>query len=111
MPYFAEKDTPTHEPFPGIEGRIVHGRTMTLAFWDLPAGAELPEHDHPHEQILHVVSGAMEVRVAGETRRVGPGDSFVIPSNAPHVGRALEPTHVIDVFHPVRAAYGRPPED
>lgn len=110
MLYFAKESTPRHEPFPGIEGGIVRGEGMALAFWDLPAGTELPEHRHPHERILHVVSGAMEVTVGSETRRVGADESVVLPSDVPHAGRVLEDAHVIDVFQPVRAEFGRPGE-
>ncbi len=109
MLYFNEANTPRHEPFAGIEGGVVHASQMTLAFWDLADGTLLPEHAHPHEQILHVVSGALEVTVEGETRRVGAGESVVLPSNVPHGARVLEAAHVIDVFHPVRSEYGRPP--
>jgi len=107
MPFVSHSQALPHEAFPGVEGRVVHGDGMTLAFWDLSEGTVVPQHHHVHEQILHVVRGSVEVTVDGETRRVGPNDSVVLPSNAPHSLRCLEDTHVIDVFHPARPEYGR----
>jgi quercetin dioxygenase-like cupin family protein len=105
MRYYRAADTPLHEAFPGVRARVVHGGAMTLARWDLPAGTKLPPHEHLHEQILHVVSGALQVTVAGRSRRVGPGDTVVIPPRVPHAIEALERTQALDVFHPVRSDY------
>lgn len=109
MPFVAKSEALTHAPFADVEGHVVHADGMTLAFWDLPAGAVVPEHAHEHEQLLHVVSGALEVTIGSETGRVEAGGTAVIPSNAPHTARVVEDSHVIDVFQPVRLDYGSPP--
>lgn len=108
MPFIAKSEALTHAPFPGVEGHVVHADGMTLAFWDLPQGAIVPEHAHVHEQLLHVVSGALEVTIGGDTRRVETGGTAVIPSNAPHTVSVEEDSHVIDVFQPARREYGSP---
>ena len=58
---------PARELFPGYRGRLVHSTTMTLAYWDVDAGAPAPEHSHPHEQILTLVEGEFELTVGDET--------------------------------------------
>ena len=103
MRYYRAADTPLHEAVPGVRARVVHGEAMTLARWDLPAGTKIPLHEHVQEQILHVVAGALQVTVAGRSRRVGPGDTVVIPPRIPHAAEALERTQVLDVFHPIRS--------
>ena len=56
-----------------------------------------------HVQSTFVKSGRFAFTVAGETFEVGPGDAFVIPSNAVHGCRALgEPGVLIDTFTPRR---------
>jgi len=107
MPFVPAQNALPHAPFPGVEGRVVHGTQMTLAFWDLPAGAEVPEHAHVHEQILHVVHGLVEVTLGTESQRVVADGSVVIPSEVPHGVRVVEDARVIDVFHPARPEYGR----
>lgn len=106
MRFVRSSDARRHEAVPGVFGRVVHGDTMTIVTWDLPAGTHFPRHEHPQEQILRVVSGAMQVTVAAQSRRVGPGDTVVIPPRTPHEARALERTNLIDVFHPVRSDVG-----
>lgn len=108
MPFITESEALTHAPFPGVEGRVVHADGMTLAFWDLPEGAIVPEHAHVHEQLLHVVSGSLEVTIGDETRRLEAGGTAVIPSNLPHTVRVEVASHVIDVFTPARREYGSP---
>jgi quercetin dioxygenase-like cupin family protein len=60
-------------------------------------------HSHPHVQSTFVKSGRFAFTVGTETFEVGPGDAFVIPSNAVHGCRALgEPGVLIDTFTPRR---------
>ncbi len=93
------------EPFPGYEGRFLHGDGMSVAHWTVKQGSGFPEHQHPHEQVAMVVEGRFEMTVAGETRVLEPGVVAVIPSNVPHSGRALTPCKRVDVFQPVREDY------
>lgn len=91
--------------FPGYTGVFVHTEGMTLVYWTIEAGAPLPDHAHPHEQVTSVIEGQFELTVAGETRVVSPGQIAVIPSNVVHSGRAVTECMLIDVFHPVREEY------
>jgi quercetin dioxygenase-like cupin family protein len=90
---------------PGYAGVFIHTQGMTLVFWTIEAGAPLPEHAHPHEQVATVTEGQFELTVDGETRQLGPGQIAVIPPNAVHSGRAVTACQLIDVFHPVREDY------
>ena len=89
----------------GFAGRFATGRTMTSVTWTVTAGAILPEHAHPHEQVAHVLEGEFELTIGNETERLGPGTVAFIPSDVPHSGRALTECRIIDVFHPVRDDY------
>lgn len=62
-------------------------------------------HSHPHEQIVYVISGHLKVKCASKTFEVRSGDSFVVRGGVEHQVTALEPTHVIDVFTPLREDY------
>jgi quercetin dioxygenase-like cupin family protein len=95
------------EPVPGFHVRFVHSGSMTLAYWKVDAGAALPEHSHPHEQVYTLLEGRFELTVGGETRATEPGEVAVIPPGVPHGGRALTDCRIIDVFHPVREDYAK----
>ncbi len=98
---------PEHELFPGFRGRFVHTERTTHAYWTITAGSALPEHDHPHEQVVHMLEGELELTVAGATQVLRAGDVLAIPGGARHSGRALTEVRVLDVFAPVREDYRR----
>ena len=93
---------PEREPMPGFHGRFVHSDNMTLAFWRIEAGAAAPVHQHPHEQVFHLLEGRFELTVDGRTNIYEPGAVVTIPSNVPHAARALTESRVLDIFCPVR---------
>ncbi|MEX0361869.1 MAG: cupin domain-containing protein [Allomuricauda sp.] len=98
-------DISTKEIMPGYHGKMVHGETLTWAFWEVEKDAVVPEHHHVHEQIMHVLEGEFEFTLDGKTQTYLPGDVVVIPSNTPHGGRALTPCKLMDVFSPAREEY------
>ncbi len=86
----------------GFTARMFHTETMTLAYVDVEAGAELPEHSHFHEQVSNMLEGEFEFILGGEKMLLRAGECLVIPSNVPHSGRALTHCRILDVFQPVR---------
>ncbi len=93
------------EIFPGLHGRVVHSAEMTFVYWRIEAGATLPEHSHPHEQVAHTFEGEFELSLEGETRLLTTNSIAVIPGNAKHSGRAITECRIMDAFCPVREDY------
>jgi len=91
--------------FPGFRARFIHSTNMTFALWDIDAGASLPEHAHPHEQVVHLLEGELSLTVAGINKVMKTGSVAVIPSNARHFGKAVTVCRVLDVFYPLREDY------
>lgn len=89
----------------GCKARVMHSQHMTFVHWDFEPGQTIPEHAHPHEQVATIIEGELEISVAGETRRVGPGSVVVIPPQARHWARALSRCYAIDAFYPIREDY------
>ncbi len=102
---FNIKDVPKVEYMPGFFGRMVHTDKTTLAFWEIKEGAILPEHHHIHEQVVNVFEGQFQMTIGGNEMILGPGDTFAIPSNVPHSGKALGDCKILDVFTPAREDY------
>lgn len=96
---------PSKEIMPGYHGKLVHGKQLSWAFWTVEKGAIVPEHHHPHEQMMHVIEGEFEFTLNGHTKVYIPGDIVSIPSNVPHSGKALTPCRLMDVFSPAREDY------
>ena len=93
------------EPFEGATARIIHSKNMTFVEWRFKDGAELPAHNHPHEQIVSIIEGKLELTIGEETKVLMPGMVAVIPSNEVHSGRAITDCRTIDIFHPTREDY------
>jgi len=105
MGFLDLKSITEKEIVPGFRARFVHSDNLTLAYWEVDPGAELPEHSHPHEQVANVLEGKFELTVDGESRQMEPGQVAVIPSNVPHGGKAVTKCRLLDVFHPIRDDY------
>ncbi len=93
------------ELIPGHRGRFIHSDHTTHVYWEIDEGAELPEHSHPHEQIVNVLEGTYELVVDGTPHVLKAGDVLVIPGDAPHSGRSHGACRILDVFSPVREEY------
>ena len=79
-----------------------HPDLMVVQFSFEVEGAEGAPHNHPHVQSTYVKSGRFKFTVSGNETEVGPGDSFVIPSDAVHGCICIEPGQLVDCFTPRR---------
>ncbi len=106
MNSYSLNSTDERELYPGYFGKVINTDNMTLVNWRAEAGARLPLHGHPHEQVVSVLEGQFELSTGeGETRVLGPGEVAVIAGNTEHSGRAVTACRFLDVCYPVREGY------
>jgi quercetin dioxygenase-like cupin family protein len=105
MQYLHLDEIEEKELVSGFKVRFVHSENMTFSYWSIEAGAQLPEHSHPHEQVTNVLEGEFELTVDNETKRFGSGSVVIIPPHAVHSGKSITRSRVIDVFYPIREDY------
>jgi quercetin dioxygenase-like cupin family protein len=105
MSWIELKDIEEREIIPGYHVRFVHSENMTLAYWRVERGAPIPEHSHPHEQVVNLIEGRFELVVDGRAREMEAGSVAVIDGGVPHSGHAITDCRIIDVFYPVREEY------
>ncbi len=90
----------------GVEMKTVaHGENTSMHEFRIAKGAEVPMHDHPHEQTGFMISGTLRFDVEGEIFDASAGDTWNIPGGKKHSATALEDTVVVEVFSPVREEY------
>ena len=88
---------------PGIRRRTVAaGEQMMQMLVVLDAGSHLLEHQHPHEQITHLLRGRLRLTIANVPHELVAGQSLCIPGGTLHAADAIEDTLVIDTFSPPR---------
>ncbi len=96
----------TTYPAPGITRRILaNSKNLMLTEHRLEKGAILPDHHHPHEQMVYIVSGAISLEMQGKVLKLLAGDSLDIPPDISHKVLALERTVALDIFSPARQDY------
>ena len=102
MPFLHPDAMASSERLPGWHGRYWRSEKMSFAHYTIDAGSSIHEHHHPHEEVWIVVAGELEVTVAGEAQKAGPGCVAVVPPDALHSVRALTSGEAIVANHPVR---------
>jgi quercetin dioxygenase-like cupin family protein len=96
----------TTTPVPGITRRILaYTKNVMITEHALERDAVLPDHKHPHEQLVYLLSGEILLEINSEQIRMLPGDSVAVPSNANHKATALRKSVALDIFAPARLDY------
>ena len=95
----------SREIAPGFHARFLHSDSSTVAFVNVDAGSSIPAHDHPHEQVTHLLNGRLELLIDDEVVVLNDGDAIVIPPHTSHGATAITDCTIIDVFVPCREDY------
>ena len=85
-----------------VTRQFVTGANIMLARIVLKKGARVPLHHHRHEQVSHVVEGALIFLIEGREAVVRAGEILCIPPHVPHEVIALEDSVALDIFNPPR---------
>lgn len=99
-------ELPVDRPMPKIVRRRVVGEQMMVSAVVLEEGFMLESHQHFNEQFVVVQRGRCVFGLGApgspEYREVEvhAGQVLTLPSNTPHSCRALEETHILDLFSP-----------
>lgn len=93
-------------PVPGVTMRPIFGEGSMINYIEIAAGATVPMHSHPHEQLGYVVTGTIVMVIDGDESELRPGDGYRIAGDVQHSGTAgADGCVVIDIFTPVREDY------
>lgn len=84
-------------PLTGVRGWLSQGPDHQTVFFEIEPIGEIPPHSHGAQWGI-VVEGEMELTIADNPRRCGPGDSYHIPAGVVHSAKFLTRVRAIDVF-------------
>src|SRR5262249_9816456 len=85
-----------------ITRRVLAGQKGMMVWWKIGAGTHVATHSHPHEQLVWILKGRIEFRIAKERRMLEAGGIAAIPGGVDHEGWCHEDTEVVDIFVPPR---------
>ena len=84
------------------------GKRVSMRLWEgEPAGEAKPSSRRDYETIGYVISGKAELTLEGQTIRLEPGDSWLVPPDAEHSYRILEPFTAVEATAPPAQVHGR----
>ncbi|SBT14854.1 cupin domain-containing protein [Vibrio celticus] len=87
----------------GISRKVLaHNDNMMAVEVHFEKGAIGAMHNHPHEQLTYVLSGAFEFTIGDETKIVKAGDTMYKEPSIEHGCVCLEAGVLIDNFTPMR---------
>ncbi|MBI5419015.1 MAG: cupin domain-containing protein [Deltaproteobacteria bacterium] len=99
-------EMPSRRLVPGVTAKIASGEKMMFSLVTLEPDAAVPEHSHPHEQMGMMISGIMELTVAGKAQVLSGNEIYLIPGGVPHKAVAGPAGAVaLDAFAPPREEY------
>src|SRR5215218_9701945 len=79
-----KKVSSAHSPV-GDEGQVylASGKRVSMRLWrDEEPTQDKPPSKHEYEVVGYVISGRAELLIEGQTVRLEPGDSWVVPAGA-----------------------------
>lgn len=93
-------------PEPGLTRRVLaYNDKLFLAEHKMVKGWAGAVHSHPHDQMVYVVRGHLQITCQGKIIDVRTGDTFVVRGGVEHGASAIEDSLVVDVFTPCREDY------
>jgi quercetin dioxygenase-like cupin family protein len=91
-------------PVHGVIAAEAHGAQLSAALYRLDPATNVPDHSHDNEEFGQVISGSLELRCAGETLALRPGDAFIVPGGVEHGARAgSDGCELLECYAPPRA--------
>lgn len=91
---------------PGAWSKIINGKGIQVSNIFMWPGIEFDYHNHPEEQLMTVLNGAIDEYILDGIQTMTVGDALFLPAQMVHGGK-LSPqgANAIDVFYPPRADY------
>lgn len=87
---------------------LAAGIGMSMRMWENePPNDDKTEHSHQYETVGYAISGRAELHLEGQTVKLEPGDSWVVPKGSSHYYTILEPFTAVEATHPPAVAHGR----
>jgi len=87
---------------------LADGRALSMRLWENePAGKAKPPVRRAYETAGYVIAGTAELTLEGQTVRLEPGSSWIVPKGAEHSYRILEAFTAVEATTPPAEVHDR----
>lgn len=87
---------------------LASGKRVSMRLWrDAAPGADRQSAPREYETVGYVIAGRAELTIEGQTLRLAPGDSWLVPPDAKHGYRILETFTAVEATAPPGQVHGR----
>jgi quercetin dioxygenase-like cupin family protein len=86
---------------------LTSGKRVSMRLWQNERPQSMPATERDYETVGYVISGRAELDLEGQTIRLEPGDSWLVPAGARHAYRILEPLTAVEATAPPAQVRGR----
>lgn len=88
---------------------LASGKRLSMRLWNEEPGdkEDAPARRREYETVGYVVEGRAELELEGQTVKLNPGDSWVVPEGAEHRYRILESFRAVEATSPPAEVHGR----
>ena len=84
-------DLLAYQPGSVVSRTLIKKATGTLTLFAFDAGEGLSEHSTPHDAVVHVLDGTVEITIGGVPHTVEAGEGLLLPASIPHALTAITP--------------------
>ena len=85
---------------------LVSGKGVAMRLWSETEPTEGEPHARDYETVGYAISGRAEVTVEGQTLKLEPGDSWLVPAGATRSYRIVEAFTAVEATSPPARASG-----
>jgi mannose-6-phosphate isomerase-like protein (cupin superfamily) len=86
---------------------LTSGKRVSMRLWIHEEPRTTPVTMRDYETVGYVISGKAELKIEGQIVRLEPGDSWLVPADASHSYRILEPLTAVEATAPPSQVRGR----
>lgn len=86
---------------------LASGKRLSMRLWRGEEPQEKSATRRDYETVGYVISGKAELTVEGQTLKLEPGDSWLVPAGAEHSYRILESFTALEATAPPAQVHGR----
>ncbi|HEY8567061.1 MAG TPA: cupin domain-containing protein [Beijerinckiaceae bacterium] len=87
---------------------LTGGKRVSMRLWrDEEPGEDKAPARRDYETVGYVIAGRAELLIEGQTLKLEPGDSWLVPPGAEHTYRILETFTAVEATSPPAQVHGR----